>query len=102
MCSRRDASSNLLWGPLPRHQHRISTVILATAAVYPRVGGFPLIPCHVGCPGSRTCLSVSRLAATDALTLEAARGASSRNTAEEGLRFTTLVRRVPSPVGVSR
>jgi hypothetical protein len=101
MRSRRDAYSNLLWGPLPRHQQRISTVILATAAVYIRVGN-SLIACHVGCPVSRTCLSVSRLAATDALTLEAARGASSRNTPEEGLRFTTLVRRVPSPVGVSR
>jgi hypothetical protein len=41
MRSRRDAYSNLLWGPLPRHQHRISTVILATAAVYMRVGNFP-------------------------------------------------------------
>ena len=37
----RNVSSNLPWGPLPRHQHGISTVILATAAVYPRVGGFP-------------------------------------------------------------
>jgi hypothetical protein len=42
LCARdRNASSNLLWGPLPRHQHRISTVILATAAVYIRVGNFP-------------------------------------------------------------
>jgi hypothetical protein len=47
MCSRRDASSNLLWGPLPRHQHRISTVILATAAVYIRVGNS--IPHRVSC-----------------------------------------------------
>ena len=72
-------------------------MILATAAVYLRVVN-SLIACHVGCPVSRTCLSVSRLAATDALTLEAARGASSRNTPEEGLRLTTLVRYVPSPV----
>ena len=102
LCARdRNASSTLLWGPLPRHQHRISTVILATAAVYIRVGN-SLIAFHVGCPVSRTCLSVSRLAAPDALTWRQPGEPAAANTPEKGLRFTTLVRRVPPPVGVSR
>src|SRR5829696_10318195 len=83
LCARdRNPSSNLF--SAHRDKHRMSTVILGRRRLLTygsRVSD--------GYPVSSTCLSVSRLAATDALTLEAARGARSRNTPEDGLRFTT-------------
>src|SRR4029453_19118475 len=68
----------------------------------PQQGACRVMACHLGSPASRSCLRVSRLAATALLTLEAARGATSRSGPEADSRSTTLVRRVPWSVGASR
>ena len=70
--------------------------------------GVPGKPVDASHPGtlwplaSSVFLSVLRLAATAALTLEVARGARSRTAPEADSRSTTLISWVPSPTGASR